>query len=33
MAKTALLDWAGLGSNKSKVIDLLESTDLEVIKL
>lgn len=33
MAKTALLDWAGLGSNKSKVVDFLESTDLEVIKL
>jgi D-aminoacyl-tRNA deacylase len=32
-AKTALLDWAGLGPNKSKVVDLLESTDLEVIKL
>ena len=33
MAKTALLDWTGLGSNKSKVINLLESTDLQVIKL
>jgi D-aminoacyl-tRNA deacylase len=33
MAKTALLDWNGLGQNKSKVIDLLETTDLEVIKL
>jgi D-aminoacyl-tRNA deacylase len=33
MAKTALLDWTGLGPNKSKVINLLESTDLEVIKL
>jgi D-aminoacyl-tRNA deacylase len=33
MAKTALLDWNGLGSNKSKVLDLLESTELEVIKL
>ena len=33
MAKTALLDWTGLGSNKSKVVDFLESTDLEVIKL
>ncbi|MDH3611331.1 MAG: D-aminoacyl-tRNA deacylase [Nitrosopumilus sp.] len=32
-AKTALLDWKGLGSNKKKVIDLLETTDLEVIKL
>ena len=33
MAKTALLDWRGLGPNKQKVLDLLESTDLEVIKL
>ena len=32
-AKTALLDWAGLGSNKKKIIDMLETTDLEVIKL
>jgi len=32
-AKAALLDWAGLGSNKKKVIDLLGTTDLEVIKL
>ncbi len=33
MAQTALLDWNGLGSNKQKVLDFLESTDLEVIKL
>jgi D-aminoacyl-tRNA deacylase len=33
MAKTALLDWKGLGSQKQKVLDLLEPTDLEVIKL
>jgi len=33
MAKTALLDWRGLGPNKQKVLDLLDSTDLEVIKL
>ncbi len=33
MAKTALLDWDGLGPNKQKVLDLLESTKLEVIKL
>jgi len=33
MAKTALLDWAGLGPNKQKVLDLLNSTELEVIKL
>ena len=32
-AKTALLDWAGLGKNKSKVVEFLESTNLEVIKL
>jgi D-aminoacyl-tRNA deacylase len=33
MAKTALLDWKGLGSYKEKVLDLLKSTDLDVIKL
>ncbi len=33
IAKAALLDWTGLGSNKKKIIDLLETTDLEVIKL
>lgn len=33
MAKIALLDWAGLGPNKQKVLDLLNSTELEVIKL
>ena len=32
-AKTVLLDWAGLGPNKQKVLDLLEKTELEVIKL
>ena len=32
-AKAALLDWTGLGQNKKKVIDLLETTNLEVIKL
>ena len=33
MAKIALLDWGGLGSNKQKLIDFLNNTDLEVIKL
>jgi D-aminoacyl-tRNA deacylase len=33
MAKTALLDWRGLGSHKQKVLELLNSSDLEVIKL
>lgn len=32
-ANAALLEWAGLGQNKQKVMDLLEKTDLEVIKL
>ncbi|MDH3677458.1 MAG: D-aminoacyl-tRNA deacylase [Nitrosopumilus sp.] len=32
-ATAALLDWAGLGPNKKKVIDLLETTNLEIIKL
>ncbi|MGV7226748.1 MAG: D-aminoacyl-tRNA deacylase [Nitrosopumilus sp.] len=33
MATYALLDWNGLGPNKQKVLALLESTDLEVVKL
>lgn len=33
MAKTALLDWGGLGQNKQKVVSLLEKTDLEVVRL
>ena len=33
MAKTALLDWGGLGKYKQKVLQLIETTDLEVIKL
>jgi len=33
MAKTALLDWGGLGSNKQKLLELLSNTNLEVIKL
>jgi len=33
MATAALLDWRGLGSEKQKVLDLLESTELEVIKI
>ena len=33
MAKSALLDWGGMGPNKQKVLDFLEKTNLEVIKL
>lgn len=33
MAKTVLLDWGGLGSSKQKLMDFLNNTDLEVIKL
>ncbi|HJM00483.1 MAG TPA: D-aminoacyl-tRNA deacylase [Nitrosopumilus sp.] len=33
MAKFALLDWRGLGTNKQKIISFLESTSLEIIKL
>ena len=33
MAKTALLDWGGLGPNKQKVLDFLSKTNLEVIRL
>ena len=32
-ATVALLDWGGLGPNKKKLLELLESTKLEVIKL
>lgn len=32
-AKTALLDWGGLGPHKQKVLDLLSTTDLQIIKL
>jgi D-aminoacyl-tRNA deacylase len=32
-AKTALLDWAGLGPHKQKVLDLLSTSSLEVVKL
>ena len=33
MATVALLDWTGLGQNKQKILDLLKSTNLEVIRL
>ena len=33
MAKSALLDWGGLGQNKQKVLDFLGKTNLEVIRL
>lgn len=32
-AKFALLDWSGLGNYKQKIKDLVEKTDLEVIKI
>ncbi|MEW6043332.1 MAG: D-aminoacyl-tRNA deacylase [Thermoproteota archaeon] len=32
-ATTALLDWGGLGQHKQKVLDLLKTTNLEVVKL
>ena len=32
-AKTALLDWNSLGKNKQKIIELLSTTELEVIKI
>ncbi len=33
LATFALLDWNGLGPHKQKVLDFLESTELEVVKL
>ena len=32
-ASVVLLDWAGLGQNKTKVVELIVTTNLEVIKL
>ena len=32
-AKFALIDWSSLGKNKQKVVDLVQTTDLEMIKL
>ena len=32
-AKFALLDWSGLGKYKQRIIDFVETTDLEVIKI
>jgi D-aminoacyl-tRNA deacylase len=32
-ARSALLDWGGVGPHKQKVLDLLKTTDLQVIKL
>lgn len=32
-AKYALVDWRGLGKNKQKVINLIQTTDLEMIKI
>lgn len=32
-AKFALIDWSSLGKNKQKVVDLVQATDLKMIKL
>jgi D-aminoacyl-tRNA deacylase len=32
-AKRALVDWSGLGKNKQKVVDLIETTNLEMIRV
>ena len=32
-ATTALLDWNGMGKNKHKILEMLEKTSMEVIKL
>ena len=32
-ATVALLDWNGMGKNKQKIVEMLEGTNLEVIKL
>ncbi len=32
-ATIALLDWKGMGKNRRKIVEMLERTDLEIIKL
>ena len=32
-AEFALVDWSGLGRNKQKIVELINSTDLEMIKI
>jgi D-aminoacyl-tRNA deacylase len=32
-AKFALVDWSGLGKNKQKIVDMINSTSLEMIKI
>jgi D-aminoacyl-tRNA deacylase len=32
-ARYALVDWRGLGKNKQKIVNLVQSTDLEMIKI
>lgn len=32
-AKFALMDWSGLGRNKQKIVDMISSTSLEMIKI
>ena len=32
-ATVALLEWNGMGKNKQKILEMIEETDLEVIKL
>jgi D-aminoacyl-tRNA deacylase len=32
-AKSALVDWGGLGKNKQKIAEMISSTDLEMIKI
>jgi D-aminoacyl-tRNA deacylase len=32
-AAVALLDWNGMGKSKQKILEMIDETDLEVIKL
>ncbi len=32
-AKSALVDWSGLGKNKQRIVDMINSADLELIKI
>jgi D-aminoacyl-tRNA deacylase len=32
-AKSALVDWSGLGKNKQKIVEMISSTNLEMIKI
>ena len=32
-AKFALVDWSGLGKNKQKIVEMINTSDLEMVKI